>query len=134
MKLLCFASIVACLSLMAAMASGDTREAQRGAAAQARRPNIVLIFPDNLGWGEVGVFGGVRGVPTPRLDKLASEGMRLNNFNVEFSCTVSRAALLTGRYAIRTGASQGMGMTLWEVTIAEALKSIGYATAIFGKW
>jgi arylsulfatase len=98
------------------------------------RPNIVLILPDNLGWGEVGVYGSVRGVPTPRLDRLAAQGIRLNNFNVEFSCTVSRAALLTGRYAIRTGANQGSGMTLWEVTIAEALKSVGYATALYGKW
>ena len=71
---------------------------------------------------------------TPRLDKLAAEGIRLNNFNVEFSCTVSRAALMTGRYAIRTGATQAGGITLWEVTIAEALKSVGYATALFGKW
>ncbi|HXT69721.1 MAG TPA: arylsulfatase [Vicinamibacterales bacterium] len=103
-------------------------------AQQATRPNIVLIVPDNLGWGEVGVYGSVRGNFTPRLDKLASEGIRLTNYNVEFSCTVSRAALLTGRYAVRTGASQGMGMTLWEVTIAEALKSVGYATGLFGKW
>lgn len=89
------------------------------------KPNIVLIFPDNLGWGEVNVYGGVRGAITPRLDRLAAEGLRLNNFNVEFSCTVSRAALLTGRYAIRTGATQADGITLWEVTIA---------TALFGKW
>lgn len=102
--------------------------------AQATRPNIVLIFPDNLGWGEVGVYGSVRGQITPRLDKLAAQGIRLNNFNVEFSCTVSRAALLTGRYAIRTGATQGAGITLWEITIAEALKSAGYATGLFGKW
>jgi hypothetical protein len=59
--------------------------------AQPSRPNIVLMFPDNLGWGEVGVYGGVRGQLTPRIDKLAAEGIRLNNFNVEFSCTVSRA-------------------------------------------
>jgi arylsulfatase len=98
------------------------------------RPNIVLMFPDNLGWGEVGVYGGVRGPITPRIDKLASEGIRLNNFNVEFSCTVSRAALMTGRYAVRTGATQPGGITLWEVTLAEALKSVGYATALFGKW
>ena len=104
------------------------------AAAQANRPNIVLIFPDNLGWGEVGAYGSVRGQLTPRIDKLAAEGIRLNNFNVEFSCVVSRAALLTGRYAIRSGATQPDGMTLWEVTIPEALKSIGYATALFGKW
>ena len=102
-------------------------------AAQSR-PNVLLIFPDNLGWGEVGVYGSVRGVPTPRIDKLAAEGIRLNNFNVEYSCVVSRAALMTGRYAIRTGATQSGGITLWEVTIAEALKSLGYATGLFGKW
>jgi arylsulfatase len=106
----------------------------REQAGPVARPNVVLIFPDNLGWGEVNVYGGVRGAITPRLDRLAAEGLRLNNFNVEFSCTVSRAALLTGRYAVRTGATQGAGITLWEVTIAEALKSIGYATGLFGKW
>ncbi len=98
------------------------------------RPNVVLFFPDNLGWGEVGIYGSVRGVPTPNIDSIAVQGMRLNNFNVEFSCTVSRAALLTGRYAIRSGATQPTGITLWEVTIADALKSVGYATALFGKW
>jgi arylsulfatase len=103
-------------------------------AQQARRPNIVLIFPDNLGWGEVGVYGSVRGAPTPRIDKLASEGMRLNNFNVEYSCVVSRAALLTGRYSVRSGATQPGGITLWEQTLPEALKPLGYATALFGKW
>ena len=102
--------------------------------AQPARPNIVLIFPDNLGWGEVGAYGSVRGPLTPRIDKLAAEGLRLNNFNVEFSCVVSRAALMTGRYAIRTGATQRSGITLWEVTIAEALQSVGYATALYGKW
>ena len=103
-------------------------------AQPSARPNIVLMFSDNVGWGEIGAYGSVRGVPTPRLDRLAAEGMRLNNFNVEFSCTVSRAALLTGRYAVRTGAAQDSGMTLWEVTMAKALHSIGYATAIYGKW
>jgi arylsulfatase len=121
----------AALAMALVVSSGAARDA---VPAQATRPNIVLIVPDNLGFGEVGVYGSVRGNVTPRLDKLASEGIRLNNFNVEFSCTVSRAALLTGRYAIRTGATQGAGMTLWEVTIAEALKSAGYATALFGKW
>jgi len=113
---------------------GAARSTTEATAVQPDRPNVVLIFPDNLGWGEVGVYGSVRGPVTPRLDKLAAEGLRLTNFNVEYSCTVSRAALLTGRYAIRTGATQGGGITLWEVTIAEALKSIGYATALFGKW
>jgi len=104
------------------------------AAQSPSRPNIVLMFPDNLGWGEVGAYGGVRGVPTPNIDSIAAQGIRLDNFNVEFSCTVSRAALLTGRYAIRSAATQPTGITLWEITIAEALKPVGYATALFGKW
>ncbi|MDP6605217.1 MAG: sulfatase-like hydrolase/transferase [Dehalococcoidia bacterium] len=98
------------------------------------RPNIVLMFPDNLGWGEVGAYGSVRGVPTPRIDQIAAEGIRLTNFIVEYSCTVSRTALLTGRYAVRAGATQRSGMTLWEVTLPEALQSVGYATGLFGKW
>jgi arylsulfatase A-like enzyme len=104
------------------------------AAQTSPRPNIVLMFPDNLGWGEVGAYGAVRGVPTPNIDSIAAQGIRLDNFNVEFSCTVSRAALLTGRYAIRSAATQPTGITLWEITIAEALKPLGYATALFGKW
>lgn len=101
---------------------------------RAGPPHIVLIFPDNVGWGEIGAYGSVRGDLTPRIDRLAAEGLRLDNFNVEPSCTVSRAALMTGRYAIRTGATQNSGITLWEVTLAEALKDAGYATALFGKW
>ena len=119
-------------SLAFPAAAGD--QTRGGTGAQTARPNIVLMVPDNLGWGEVGAYGGVRGPVTPRLDKLAREGIRLTNYNVEFSCVVSRAALLTGRYAIRTGATQPSGMTLWEVTVAEALKSAGYATGLFGKW
>lgn len=120
-----------CITVVFAVHAGGPAEL---AAQSSTRPNIVLMFPDNLGWGEVGVYGSVRGDLTPRLDKLAAEGIRLNNFNVEYSCTVSRAALMTGRYAIRSGATQPGGITLWEVTLAEALKSIGYATALFGKW
>ncbi len=101
---------------------------------QQQRPNIVLMFPDNLGWGEVGAYGGVRGVPTPNIDRIADEGIRLDNFNVENSCTISRIALMTGRYAIRTGGDHLDGLTLWEVTMAEALQSLGYATGLFGKW
>lgn len=103
-------------------------------AQETSRPNIVLMFPDNLGIGEVSAYGGARGVATPNIDGLAAEGMRLTNFNVEYSCVVSRIALLTGRYAVRTGQGYAAGMTLWEVTIAEALQSLGYATALYGKW
>ena len=105
-------------------------------------PNIVLVLADNLGWGELGCYGGglLRGAPTPRLDQLAAEGMRLLNFNVESDCVPTRSALLTGRHPIRTGATQSVpaglpqGIHPWEVTLGELLSARGYATAIFGKW
>src|SRR3989338_7893655 len=122
------------LAALALIAVAPTVAASQRAQQQSQRPNIVLIFPDNLGWGEVGAYGSVRGMPTPNIDSIAAQGVRLDNFNVEFSCTVSRAALLTSRYAIRSGATQPTGITQWEVTIAEALKSVGYATALLGKW
>jgi arylsulfatase len=98
------------------------------------QPNIIIMFPDNLGYGEVSAYGGARNVPTPNIDRIGAEGFRSTNFNVEYSCTVSRIAMLTGRYAVRTGKGYKEGMTLWETTIAEALKSVGYATALYGKW
>ena len=113
-----------------------------GTAHAQDKPNIVLIFMDNFGWGEVGCYGGgvLRGAPTPRIDSLAEEGMRLLNFNVEAQCTPSRAAIMTGRYAIRTGNSEvplgvgEYGLTQWEITIAEMLSEAGYSTGMFGKW
>ena len=106
------------------------------------KPNILFILMDNLGYGEVGAYGGgiVRGAPTPRIDQLAAEGTRLTNFNVEAQCTPSRSAILTGRFSIRSGTHSipiggGIeGLTQWEVTIAETLSSAGYATGAFGKW
>jgi arylsulfatase len=110
--------------------------------AAERPPNIVLMLSDNLGFGEIGAYGGgaLRGAPTPRLDRLAAEGMRFTNFNVEVECTPSRSALLTGRMPVRSGtwraASAGLpgGLSPWEVTLAETLSEAGYATALFGKW
>lgn len=105
-----------------------------GSVAQTK-PNVVLIFPDNLGVGEVNSYGGVRGVPTPNIDRIGAEGIRLTNFNVEYSCVPSRHALITGRYATRTGMTYfANGLTLWEVTIADGLKAAGYATGLFGKY
>lgn len=106
------------------------------------KPNIVFILMDNLGYGEVGAYGGgiTRGAATPRIDKLASEGLRLTNFNVEAQCTPSRSAILTGRFSIRSGTHTipiggGIeGLTQWEVTLAETLSDAGYATGAFGKW
>ena len=106
------------------------------------KPNIVLIFMDNFGWGEPGFNGGgiIRGAATPRLDQLAAEGLRLTNFNVEVQCTPSRSAIMTGRYAIRSGngtvpLGEGVyGLVQWEITMAEMLSDAGYATGMFGKW
>lgn len=108
----------------------------------AKQPNIIVFFWDNFGWGELGCYGGgeLRGAPTPRIDKLAAEGLRLQNFNVEAQCTPSRSALLTGRHPIRSGTGTvpvtggADGLTQWEVTIAQALSDAGYATGMWGKW
>lgn len=107
-----------------------------------RPPHIVLILADNLGWGELGCYGGgdLRGAPTPRIDALAAQGMRFLNFNVESDCVPTRSALMTGRHPIRTGALQSVpaglpqGIHPWEITIAELLSQAGYATAMYGKW
>lgn len=107
------------------------------------RPNIVLMLSDNIGYGDFGCYGGgiIRAAPTPHIDQLADEGMRFTNFNVEAECTPSRSALLTGRYAIRSGTTraipiQGLpqGLAPWEHTLAELLKEKGYQTSIYGKW
>lgn len=108
----------------------------------SRPPNLVLILADNLGWGELGCYGGgaLRGAPTPRIDALARQGTLLQNFNVESDCVPTRSALMTGRHPIRTGSLQSVppglpqGLTRWEITLPQLLKDQGYATAHFGKW
>ncbi|MCH8961843.1 MAG: sulfatase-like hydrolase/transferase, partial [Bacteroidetes bacterium] len=72
--------------------------------AQQEKPNVVIMMVDNLGWGELGVYGGgiLRGAETPRLDQLAEEGMQFLNFNVEPQCTPSRSAFMTGMYQTTT--------------------------------
>jgi len=131
-------------TLAAASALGAAAPIRIAQAQQrpAAKPNIVFILMDNLGYGELGVYGGgiTRGAPTPRIDRLAAEGTRLTNFNVEAQCTPSRSAIMTGRFAIRSGThsvpiGEGLeGLTQWEVTIAKLLSAAGYATAAFGKW
>ena len=109
-------------------------------SSDASKPNIVFILTDNLGYGEVGCYGGgiLRGAATPRIDRLATQGVRLLNFNNEPMCTPSRSSILTGRFAVRTGtyrlAGRGVGLSQWERTTAELLSDIGYATALYGKW
>lgn len=110
--------------------------------SDAKTPNIVLIVADNLGWGELGCYGGgaLRGAATPNIDRLAGQGLLLHNFNVESDCVPTRSALMSGRHPIRTGCLQSVppglpqGLKRSEITLAQLLSARGYATAHFGKW
>lgn len=108
--------------------------------AQAQRPNLVLIFADDLGYGDITPFGA-KNVRTPQLEQLARDGTKFTSFYVSQAvCTASRASLLTGCYANRVGLQGALnhtstvGLHADETTMAEMLKAQGYATAIFGKW
>ena len=112
--------------------------------ASGKKPNFVIIFADDLGYGDLGCFGHPT-IRTPNLDRMAAEGQKWTNFYVGASvCTPSRAALLTGRLPIRSGMcsnrrrvlfpDSASGLPAREVTIAEGLKTVGYATGCIGKW
>jgi arylsulfatase A len=113
--------------------------AARAQPAQ-RPPNIVIILADDLGYGDLGVYGNHE-ILTPRLDTMAAEGVRLTEFySVAPTCTPARAALLTGRYPKRSGLTRVLvpkekwGLPASEITLADALQQRGYTTACIGKW
>jgi arylsulfatase A-like enzyme len=127
-------SVILSMSAAAVGASGTTQE------LPSRPPNVVIVYADDLGYADVGCFGG-KGYTTPNIDRLAAEGVRFTDFYVaQAVCSASRTALLTGCYPNRVGilgalgpnANHGINADEW--TIAEVLKSRGYATAIYGKW
>jgi arylsulfatase A len=112
----------------------------RLAAGTPKRPNVIVILADDLGYGDVGCYGA-KGFKTPNLDRMAAEGMRLTSFYTGCPvCSGSRAALLTGRHYQRVGVPPVMfpanrnGLNPSEITLAALLKNLGYVTAIIGKW
>jgi len=111
-----------------------------GASLQSGKPNVVILFSDDQGYADVGVYGA-KDLSTPNCDRMAAEGVRFTDFYVaQPVCGASRAALLTGCYPNRIGLAGAPdhkarhGIHERETTIAEMLKDADYATAIFGKW
>ncbi len=120
-----------------AAAARWTRRSQRDGTLQP--PNIILILADDLGYGDLGCYGA--SIPTPNLDRMASEGIRFSDFSVASPvCSPSRASLLTGRYPARVGitsvlqAADTHGLPNSETTIAATLRTAGYRTMCIGKW
>lgn len=121
--------------------SGDAiQTAQAQTTSSGRPPNILFIMADDVGWFNIGAYHqGIMSGKTPNLDKLAAEGMRFTDYYAEASCTAGRANFITGELPIRTGlttvgqAGADVGMPDQAVTLATVLKSLGYATAQFGK-
>jgi arylsulfatase len=123
-------------------AGEDSRESEGGRAKAAKRPNIVLIMVDDMGFSDIGCYGGE--VHTPNLDRLATGGLRFAQFYNAARCCPTRASLMTGLYPHQAGIGHMVGNRGYPayqgylndrcVTIAEALKPAGYRTLISGKW
>jgi arylsulfatase A-like enzyme len=132
--------ILPAILLFSAAQADQSSFAHLQGGASADKPNFVLIFADDLGYGDLSCYGS-KTIATPNLDKLAAEGARFTQFySCAPNCTPSRAGLLTGRYQVRSGLvrvlfpKDKVGIEEGEVTLAEALKKQGYATGMVGKW
>jgi arylsulfatase len=137
--------LLAGTTLAAASALAGSSPVERAVAQQAqptagRRPNILVIFGDDVGLSNVSAYSfGLMGYRTPNIDRIAREGMMFTDYYAEQSCTAGRSAFVTGQATLRTGLSKvglpaaNLGLRFEDITIAEALKPLGYATGQFGK-
>src|SRR6478609_8777503 len=124
----------------ATLTSGALAQAQKAAPASGRPPNILVIMGDDIGQTNVSAYSfGVMGYRTPNIDRVAREGMMFTDYYAEQSCTAGRSSFITGQATLRTGLSKvglpaaDLGLRAEDMTIAEALKPLGYATCQFGK-
>ena len=113
---------------------------QPSATADGKKPNILMIMADDIGWSNVSAYNlGIMGYRTPNIDRIAKEGGLFTDWYGEQSCTAGRAAFITGQSPIRTGLTKvglpgaAVGLHAEDMSVAEALKPLGYATGQFGK-
>ena len=133
--------LVFMLALIMVVPTVSTASAVQTEPPAAKRPNIILIVADDLGFGDIAVNGATR-IKTPNLDRLAQSGMMMTSFYSSSNvCTPSRAGILTGRFAIRAGLgwkvlgpNDSRGLSSDEITISSLMKQVGYKTATVGKW
>lgn len=126
------------LLAVAVLTASSSTVAAAGAAA-APRPNVIVIFTDDQGYGDLGCYGSPN-ILTPNIDRLAAEGIRFTSFYAATFCGPSRAQIMTGSYAARVGHARNpspnarFGLNPDEITVAELLRGAGYATMAIGKW
>lgn len=120
-----------------ALACGLANTSKSSAADAPQRPNIVLVMPDDMGWGDIGAHGNPL-IQTPNLNELYKQSFRFTDFHVSPTCAPTRSSLMTGRHEFKNGVTHTINererMTLKATTLAQALQGAGYATGIFGKW
>ena len=137
------AHVVAALALLAGVLSPAPVKAQQekpAAGASGTKPNVLVIFGDDIGQTNISAYSmGLVGYKTPNIDRIAKEGMMFTDYYAEQSCTAGRSAFITGQATLRTGMSKvglpgsPLGLQKEDITIAELLKPLGYATGQFGK-
>jgi arylsulfatase len=139
-KMLLGSTTIAAASALGSGIPLQVAQAQQRPAAGGSRPNILVIWGDDIGLTDVSAYSfGVMGFKTPNIDRIAKEGLMFTDYYAEQSCTAGRASFITGQSGLRTGMTKvglpgaALGLQAQDITIAEALKPLGYATGQFGK-